>query len=159
MTLWQPWASLVVAGVKRFETRSWATSYRGPLAIHAAKLSAHDLVKRIGDDAYCELADIVSQNDLPSSRIPNLPRGVVLGTVELVDCHHILHWDGDGPSQRRFDRRARDGGPQLVDVPDAELALGDWSHWRYAWQLADPVAFTEPVPVRGSQGLWEWAAS
>lgn len=36
VTLWQPWASLVAIGAKTIETRSWATSYRGPLAIHAA---------------------------------------------------------------------------------------------------------------------------
>lgn len=36
LTLWQPWASLVALGAKRIETRSWSTTYRGPLAIHAA---------------------------------------------------------------------------------------------------------------------------
>lgn len=35
LTLHQPWASLVALGVKTIETRSWGTSYRGPLAIHA----------------------------------------------------------------------------------------------------------------------------
>lgn len=37
LTLWQPWATLIAIGAKRFETRSWQTSHRGPLAIHAAK--------------------------------------------------------------------------------------------------------------------------
>lgn len=37
LTLWQPWATLVALLVKLVETRSWATSYRGPVAIHAAK--------------------------------------------------------------------------------------------------------------------------
>ena len=37
LTLTQPWATLVAIGAKRIETRSWRTSYRGPLAIHAAK--------------------------------------------------------------------------------------------------------------------------
>ena len=35
VTLYQPYASLVAIGAKKFETRSWKTSYRGPLAIHA----------------------------------------------------------------------------------------------------------------------------
>ncbi len=35
LSLWQPWASLIALGVKTIETRSWATNYRGPLAIHA----------------------------------------------------------------------------------------------------------------------------
>jgi len=37
LTLTQPYATLVSLGHKKIETRSWATSYRGPLAIHAAK--------------------------------------------------------------------------------------------------------------------------
>lgn len=36
LTIWQPWASLLVSGQKKYETRSWATAYRGPIAIHAA---------------------------------------------------------------------------------------------------------------------------
>lgn len=37
LTIRQPWASLIAAGVKTIETRSWSTRYRGPLAIHAAE--------------------------------------------------------------------------------------------------------------------------
>jgi hypothetical protein len=37
LSLWQPWASLIAVGAKRFETRSWQTSHRGPLLIHAAQ--------------------------------------------------------------------------------------------------------------------------
>jgi hypothetical protein len=35
LTLHQPWATAVAEGIKTIETRSWSTSYRGPLAIHA----------------------------------------------------------------------------------------------------------------------------
>lgn len=37
ISLWQPWASLLVAGVKKIETRSWLTGYRGPLYISRSK--------------------------------------------------------------------------------------------------------------------------
>lgn len=33
----QPWASLIVCGFKPFENRSWSTSHRGPVWIHASK--------------------------------------------------------------------------------------------------------------------------
>ncbi|MBV9748334.1 MAG: ASCH domain-containing protein, partial [Acetobacteraceae bacterium] len=35
LTLWQPWASLLVWGDKRLETRSWRTQERGLVLIHA----------------------------------------------------------------------------------------------------------------------------
>lgn len=39
ISLWQPWASLWVHGLKRIETRSWAFPLQLPvvLAVHAAK--------------------------------------------------------------------------------------------------------------------------
>ncbi len=30
ISLIQPWATLIIHGAKRFETRSWRTPYRGP---------------------------------------------------------------------------------------------------------------------------------
>ena len=32
----QPWASLIVMGAKKIETRSWQTKYTGELLIHAS---------------------------------------------------------------------------------------------------------------------------
>ena len=37
ISLIQPWATLIVAGLKRYETRSWSTPYRGRILIHASK--------------------------------------------------------------------------------------------------------------------------
>lgn len=37
LTLKQPWAGMVANGTKTIETRTWSTSYRGPLAIHASQ--------------------------------------------------------------------------------------------------------------------------
>ncbi len=37
LTVCEPYASLIACGFKTYETRSWATKYRGPLIIHAGK--------------------------------------------------------------------------------------------------------------------------
>lgn len=44
LSLMEPWAALIAAGVKSIETRSWRTAYRGPLYIHAfrAKVDQKD---------------------------------------------------------------------------------------------------------------------
>jgi activating signal cointegrator 1 len=36
LTIQQPWAGLIACGVKRIENRTWTTSHRGRIAIHAA---------------------------------------------------------------------------------------------------------------------------
>ena len=74
LTLTQPWASLVALGLKQVETRSWATRYRGPLAIHAAK-------------GFPSSARQFAEVERALRRIPGrLPFGAVLCTVDLVDC-------------------------------------------------------------------------
>jgi hypothetical protein len=60
----QPWASLITCGLKTIEIRTWSTSYRGQLYIHAAK-------------SLDELAMNRFQLEAP-------PTGALLGTVELV---------------------------------------------------------------------------
>lgn len=37
ITIKEPWASMIAHGFKTIETRSWPTSYRGKIAIHAGK--------------------------------------------------------------------------------------------------------------------------
>ena len=37
LSIHQPWASYLAHAVKRYETRSWHTTYRGLVAIHAGK--------------------------------------------------------------------------------------------------------------------------
>lgn len=39
LSLKQPWAALVAHGLKSIEVRSWRVAYRGPLLIHAARVS------------------------------------------------------------------------------------------------------------------------
>lgn len=70
ITLWQPWASLIMYGGKDVENRSWAPAYTGTLVVHAGKAL---------DKSGVELAEA------RSIQLPDpIPRGVILGTVELV---------------------------------------------------------------------------
>jgi hypothetical protein len=52
ISLHQPWASLVVVGAKRYETRHWSTAVRGQILIHAAKKWNRDLVETANSDPF-----------------------------------------------------------------------------------------------------------
>lgn len=67
VTLWQPWAGAVFQLGKDVENRTWSTSYRGLLAVHAGQ--------RWDASGAAWLAVASSQA---------YPRGVLLGTVHLV---------------------------------------------------------------------------
>jgi activating signal cointegrator 1 len=149
LTLTQPWATLVALGAKGIETRSWATSHRGPVAIHAAKGLA-DLGGERGLTALCErepFRSVLEEAGITSPK--ELPRGAVVAMAELVDCR---------PTQ--IDRH----GLALYQQPDGiwmnvseqERAFGDYRPGRYAWLLADVQLLPEPIPAKGALGLWPW---
>lgn len=74
LTVRQPWASLIVAGVKDIENRTWTTPYRGLIAILASR----------GRPAPFH----------GSGAVKTLPRGVILGVVTLADIveTHSSEW-------------------------------------------------------------------
>lgn len=149
ITLWQPWASLLACGAKEFETRSWATSYRGPIAIHAAAKKPSGIWGAIEPiiDRVRELLHITDPDELP--------RGAVIATAELVGCYKIVRYGGRGLSGN--DPGWIDDDEKGIYFPsEQELMFGDWTPGRYAWELADVKILPEPIPVKGMQGLWNW---
>lgn len=77
LSLWQPWASLIRIGIKRTETRHWSTTYRGPLAIHAAQ--------RWGKDQREAAARFAGTHP----ELTEFPRGGVIAVVDLVDVYEF----------------------------------------------------------------------
>ena len=97
ITLWQPWASLIAVGAKTIETRGWATNYRGPLAIHAAKRRAkfEDMKHLVSGqlDAWEAWfrAGLVSDDGATD----NMPYGQIVATCTLsaVVPISVASWD------------------------------------------------------------------
>ena len=133
LSLLQPWATLVVMGVKQIETRSWQTAYRGPLLIHASKGKA---------------GEIFAQDPPFKKYIPNfkqLPFGYIIGKVTLTDIIRI----GTGSLTHTSNET-------MNKLTMEEKAFGDYTAGRFAWILQDSVAFKTPLGARGSLTLWEF---
>jgi hypothetical protein len=88
----QPWASLIVLGIKDVENRVRRSHYRGPLLIHASgkidKWGMEDILNALKEDGDEEGMASLSQ----------APTGCIVGQVEMVDCvtEHSSDWF-DGP--------------------------------------------------------------
>jgi hypothetical protein len=78
ISLWQPWASAIIAGVKSYETRGWKTAHRGPILIHAAKHWSPALA------AF--LNEAQDRGALPDG---DYPRGALLGAVKIESCEAV----------------------------------------------------------------------
>jgi len=130
LSLLQPWASLTVMGYKTIETRSWSTTHRGPLLIHASK-------GRKG---------AVLSTEAPFTKyisaFNSLPFGAIIGQVWLEDVV---------PVEQLFLSDSR-----LAKLTLEEKAFGDYTKGRWAWLLAEPIQFTHPIPIGGSLSLWEY---
>jgi hypothetical protein len=133
ISILQPWASLIVHGLKRYETRSWQTRHRGPLLICASARFPAEFQTLCAREPFrtalqtaCGFADAASGLALPT--------GCIFGTVLLTACH---------PTADGF------------ALSDTERAFGDFGPARYAWELTLPRRLPAPIPYRGALGLFE----
>lgn len=82
----QPWAWLIVNGLKDIENRDWATRYRGAVLIHAGKGMTRDEYEDCLDT--CRVVSRVqpfpSGTILPAFSV--LERGGIVGQATITDC-------------------------------------------------------------------------
>lgn len=125
LTVCQPYASLIARGKKRVENRTWSTSYRGHLYIHAGKSRKW----------------LSSEMDAPGENygipLAQIPFGAIVATAVLADCVHIDQV-GKGMVGQRW--------PWLAEHEHTE---GPW-----CWILANVVPIG-PWPWKGAQGLFD----
>lgn len=159
ITIWQPFASLKACGAKEFETRSWATTYRGPIAIHAAALSPFKAIRDVPFDSVRKMREALKETGiLPLfTNFRDLPLGAVIATGELIGCHEIVLHGGRGIHSGDPGWLETDHG--IYEPTDQELLFGDWTPGRYAWEFANMQLLPEPIPAKGKQRLWNWEES
>ena len=85
LSIRQPWASLILLAGKDIENRTWETRVRGPILIHAAKgMTKKEYIKA---RAFASFATcILDPVRLDVLELAHLPRGGIIGSVNLVDC-------------------------------------------------------------------------
>lgn len=131
LSIKQPWAELIIDGIKDVENRSWRTNYRGKVYIHASAkqpkyfanvLSGEQLFTfhtYVDKPAYSCYASVLLLGEPWRS-------SAILGEVEIIDC--VQNY------------------PSVWAEPDC------WN-----WILANPVKYDEPIlNVKGKLSFWEF---
>lgn len=150
LTLTQPWATLVAIGAKKIETRSWATSYRGELLIHAAKGYPDRGIRH--EPLFMEaLWKAGIKPDMP------LPTAAIVGVCTVVECVPTRpDWAKADPHW--FD--LEHAGESWSVIPaEPEYSFGNYDPDRYAILLSGNRELPTPIPARGALGLWTWEGS
>jgi len=126
----QPWASMIAEGRKEYETRSWATPYRGQIAIHAAKtLTVKEWEHWQKMPFYREFLEQYY------SMFASLPRGCIIAVGELAAIY--------------------DAVKLAPKISESEVAFGNFAPGRYAWRIVNVKKLDSPIPLRGQLGLFD----
>lgn len=163
LSLTQPWATLVAIGAKHIETRSWSSSFRGRIAIHASKgfpkhardfcqtnVVSNACVKHQGHWSTISClseAGVARQNEIYRSygRDEMWPLGAIVAVAEITGCFQTPS-EGSAWIERY-------GGFRLPP-PEPERSFGDYSPNRFAWRFGNIRQLTTPIPCKGALGLW-----
>lgn len=152
LTVYQPWASLIVLGAKPLEFRSHDHAKRGGpvderIVIHA---SARPMKIRDLDDLMQRLDDGTSALD----------RAIALPLIERAIADH--------ERRERVSSLPLSAGigtailRKALAAPEIASRLGIDSdrvdHQKFAWPMDDPIRWDEPIWHRGFQGFWTWHA-
>jgi hypothetical protein len=115
----QPWAELILRGIKTVEVRSMDTRQRGTIYLYASK--------KLAENAFADEA--IRRHALEAD---SLPRGVLVGTVELFAS-----------------------GPADEDDETAACVPAEYLDGRFAWRLQNPTRLAEPKEPRFlPYGVW-----
>ena len=126
VSLLEPFASLIKEDVKKIETRSWKTNYRGEIYIHASKRKVS-----IKDDRTKRLAGYLKDQDFKY--------GCIIAKAKLVDCIYM-------------DKEFLD----KIESDTIEKDCGHYEEGRYAWILRDVEILGDPIYTNGQLGIWNY---
>lgn len=139
----QPWASLIVEGLKTIEVRPRNTNIRGPVAIYAGK----PVPSSAEEEHFMRSIFILQRNgaitnrerDFLANHFHKSARGCIIGTVIIEDTHKVTE-----TSYQKHENEHM--------APDKYFEPGR----TFFWHLKNPVKFAEPVklPKWPSGGPW-----
>lgn len=132
LSIRQPYAGLIMAGIKNVENRSWLTRYAGPLAIVSTKNP--DAAKWWGPmRGKCQKLGVAFPEEL--CRI----NGAVLG---VVDFNYLIGYDAEG--------FAVTDHPTLTPVDFKDW----WDPDMIGFIFENPRVLNTPIPISGRLSLY-----
>ena len=153
----QPWAYLIAAGIKDIENRTWKCpeKYIGERVLIHASASAPKSIREL---LNADQIDTVFKSDLYNDAdfAKQYSTGAIIGSVEIVDCivNHSSIWAEKTQYKISENNRANCEKIETIEVlKDMENIVNPI----YNWILANPILFPEPIHnVKGKLGFWNY---
>lgn len=126
LSIRQPWATLIVMGLKEFEFRTWKTKYRGEILIHASLGIDKKSMKKF---EYLHLT---------------YPLGVIVGSCNVTDCIKF-----NSNLAKKYLKKDKNVYHNLENH-DLENDI------LYGWKLENIKKIDSNIKVKGQLGLWNY---
>ena len=165
----QPNATLICAGIKRVENRTWKTDYRGRLYIHASgdNNSFYDY-NELPEKWFDTFADYIEKYDnfTPPENAPETIKAAFILNRKIFEFYHqpldnnsdIRGWMKDAVKKNGyfFQARAIIGEATLSDIienSDDDFAIPG----QYHWIMENAELYDKPIiNVQGRLRLWNF---
>lgn len=162
LTIWQPWATLIMIGAKPYEFRSW----KPPVSLVGQRLAIHAGARPIKASEVRSLVMALKGDERMVSpclhkdvALPVLERvlaalkkspDTLFGTAEALTLpiSHVLGTVVVG-EPKRGDECAREFGADFGNDSDRQHTFN------WGWPMLDVKALIPPSFARGAQGLWD----
>lgn len=165
LTIYQPWASLIMVGAKPFEFRGWNPRERGGsyAALIGQRIVIHAAARRMRSIEIGFILDRLRQDGDASAELC-LHRELAMPVLSAAYAMSLCDDDGSGTWLRYsaglgtavlgeprngFDIAEEFGVPRANDSDRDE-------HANWGWPMLDVEVWDEPVPMSGFQGFWNW---
>lgn len=126
LSLKEPFATLIKAGIKKVETRSWQTSYRGELYIHAS------ISRSTINEKNTEFQKLIKDLEYQPSYI--------ICKCNLIDCIYMTKEYIENIKKTNYQ----------------EYLCGDYKEGRYAWILENIEPLSIPIKAKGQLNIWNF---
>lgn len=130
LTVQEPYATFIMQGMKKIETRSWKTKYRGEIYIHAGK--SKNFLKKINNNKVLKLLESIDLN-----------YGNIICKAELIDCVYMT----------------KDFIDKVKNENNYEYILGEYAVGRYAWILQNVQEIDQKIQAKGKLNIWTYPKS
>lgn len=139
ITIKQPWANLIVEGIKDVENRTWPTKFRGRVLIHAGMTKTiGPMVRYLNQEQQKVFRTKIGYYGLDFLE----PLGAIIGSVEIVDCIDPIDCKSVWGDKA-----------ELIIDKNGMIQQGKRV---YNWVLANPIKFPEPIPAKGKLSFWDY---
>lgn len=149
LTIWQPWATFIMALAKPFEFRGF--DYR----IKNRSIEGNRIVIHAGKRPikFSEMIELKARiEDGSSALIADRALPIIERLIEAPKCRGVLPMSAALGTVVIGRPRRADG---LFKKPDSDRL----DHHVFAWPMIDPQPFEPPIDMRGLQGFWNFPAA